>query len=574
MEIRFHTLYARNFLSSGQHGIRYNLDQYNTNLIVGENGAGKSLMIDALCFALFNKAFRKVNKPQLVNTINKKDLVVEVEFSVGQTRYKVVRGIKPSVFDIYEGDKLIPSPANPDDYQRILEKDILRVNYKTFCQVVILGAAKFTPFMELPAASRREVVENILDLEFYSAMGSLIKTQIDETKESIQQITQEIAVIEGQKITVENQLNRQDNVDQRLIERIDQQIENIEIELNDQRTKMNNLLATVSALEAEHESIEDMSPKIKETKTMIATADSIVGTNKKLIRILCDNKQCPTCRQEITEEFRAEKVSATQDRVDKYQTAKSTLNERLHLIEGQQMKKLETLEKINKANQQVILIQNVINTTNQTLVALQGTRADNLSATSTNANESKQHLKDLTKKLRSCQSKLKAVRETHALLVFAQSIVRDGGIKSQLIKKYIPRFNKLINEYLTALDFFVSFEINELFEETIKSRYRDEFSYYSFSEGEKVRINLAILFAWRAIAKMRSNANISLLIFDEVFDGSLDVAGTDEFAKLISVISESTNVWIISHATDNIADKFDNVMEIAKQKNFTTIRQL
>lgn len=572
MQINLKTLKIKNFLSTGQNGLTYQLDQYKTNLIVGKNGHGKSLMIDALCYVLFGRPFRKINKPQLINSINQRNMLVEIEFEVGATQFRIERGMKPTVLNIWSNGILLDQSAAKGDPQNVIEKEILRMNFKTFCQIVILGKASYVPFMELTSKDRREIVEDLLDLEIYSVMMALTKEQIDDTSKSIQLLTSELTVIDSQRVSIEKQLNQQENVDSQILVQLDQQIASVQQDIATKQLEMDNLLAEINDLKTRSTKIPDVRQKTSKLNGLLVEANHHIRDSQKHIRLLSENDKCPVCHQMIEMHFKNENVAHETHTVAQYQQAIGQIEKKLEYLQSISDKKLETLEKINQLNQKVILCKNMMHSAERHITSLRETKVSNLSITSNSIADSKRALKEIIRKIKTTQMQLKTVKETHALLQFAQMLLRDGGLKAQVIKRYVPKINQLINEYLATMDFFVSFELNENFEETIKSRYRDEFSYNSFSEGEKVRINLAILFAWRSIAKIKNSVNVSLLIFDEVFDGSLDNVGSEDFAKLMSAVSDNTNVWVISH-NEPMTERFENIIEVVKEKNFSTFKE-
>lgn len=568
--IYFKTIRWKNFLSTGNSFTEIPLNKAATTLIVGENGAGKSTMLDALSFVLYNKPFRKINKPQLLNSINKKDLLVEIEFSIGPGLFKVVRGLKPAVFEVYQNGRLLNQDADSKDYQEVLEKQILKLNHKSFCQVVVLGSASFVPFMQLSAAHRREVIEDLLDIQIFSTMNSLLKTRISSNQADLIQVEydydltsekikmQQAHLDEMQKNT-EEQIKKLKNDLAEYTQQIDS-----EKELADQKeTKIKSLLETINDKEMvskKHEKLKDLERQLKDKIKKIQ--------NEK--DFFTNHDSCPTCKQDIDSGFKCETLLEKENQsrevsegIEKLQQEIKTIVDRISTIS--EINSLVTdlnIEKITHNNS----IQGLIKQCKK--VAEEITTLQKKSDDYAVNDDKMKEYEDALEKF--AEQKNELLKDKDALQV-ASLVLKDTGIKARIIKQYIPIINKLINKYLAALDFFVNFELDENFNETIKSRFRDEFSYASFSEGEKMRINLAILFTWRAVAKLRNSASTNLLIMDEVLDGSLDSNGTDEFLKILNNLTQDTNTFIISHKTDQMYDKFTNVLKFEKHKNFSRI---
>jgi DNA repair exonuclease SbcCD ATPase subunit len=566
--ILFKTIKWKNFLSTGNVYTEINLNKNDTTLIVGENGAGKSTLLDALSFVLYNKPFRKINKPQLLNAINRKNLTVEVEFDIGTAHYKVVRGLKPTVFEVYMNDRLLNQDADVRDYQDVLEKQILKLNHKSFCQVVVLGSASFVPFMQLPAASRREVIEDLLDIQIFSTMNVLLKEKItaNNTKVVDNEHQYELTA-EKIKMQHEHILAMQKNNNE--------QIEKYKADLK----------AATERIDTEKAEIEALDDAIISLKEAVSDKDTITKRHNKVqvlesqladkirrikdeISFLENHDNCPTCKQEIDEQFKCNTVEAKQ--IDEASTGMEQLRQEIENLHTkiEQAAKIQAelsdlnIRKYTASNNINGLIQQCKKLAND-ITEIQQKNDDFI------MNDDKMiELEQLIDQLVELKSEL--LKEKEALNI-ASIILKDNGIKARIIKQYIPVINKLINKYLAAMDFFVQFELNENFDETIKSRFRDEFSYASFSEGEKMRINLAILFTWRAIAKLRNSASTNLLIMDEVLDGSLDSNGTDEFLKILSNLTQDTNTFIISHKVDQLYDKFAHIIRFEKHKNFSRI---
>ena len=568
--ILFKKVRWKNLLSTGNIFTEIDLTKYNSTLIVGTNGSGKSTILDAISFALYNKPFRKINKPQLINSINGKDLVVEFEFVVGSNYYKIVRGIKPNRFEIYKNDILLNQDADSKDYQEVVEKQIIKMNHRTFSQVVVLGSSTYVPFMQLAAAARREVIEDLLDLQVFTTMNTLLKSKISVNQDSIKQAKYDSDLID-EKINIQNSyidsLNKdvQNKVDEN-VEKIQQTQDEINVCNVDVTTKNN----TIDDKLKQTANIDKLTKRMEKSVILKEkTIDRISKLNKE-IKFFHDNDDCPTCKQGIQHEFKSEAITTKQTQLDEIQ-------QNLTLLEQDYNTTVTEISKINVIQKEIQLIQQEVTrlqteiTSKKKFIKYLQDEIDALGSNTANVDAEKQKLKDLKKLKQEAEDKKQKLLEDYEILQAASALLKDGGIKTRILRQYIPIINKLINKYLAAMDFFVQFEIDEQFNETIKSRFRDEFSYNSFSEGEKMRINLAVLFTWRAIAKMRNSAATNLLIMDEVFDSSLDSNGTDEFLKIIQTLTADTNTFIISHKTDQLFDKFHNVIKFEKTKNFSRI---
>jgi len=568
--IFFKKIRWKNFLSTGNSFTEIDFSKNNTTLIVGENGAGKSTMLDALSFVLYNKPFRKVNKPQLLNSINKKDLIVEIEFDIGSHMYKIVRGLKPAIFEVYQNNKLINQDAETKDYQEVLEKQILKLNHKSFCQVVVLGSASFVPFMQLTAAARREVIEDLLDIQIFSTMNSLLKEKISNNSNKLMEVEYHYDLT-SEKIKMQNehivamQRNSEEQIE-KLRKELKHQTDLIELEKNEIETLDEQILSLRA-------SIEDQEQVNKKQKTLQRLDIQLSDKISKLqadIEFFTSHDSCPTCKQDIDNAFKCETVDAKQAQIQETQQGIEKLKEEITTIQEKIQQIADVSSKISSLNIDKITRSNSITGLVQQCkkIAKEIKDLQDKSDDLIMNDDKMKELEDLLDKQR--EEKTELLKDKDALNI-SSIILKDNGIKARIIKQYVPVINKLINKYLAAMDFFVNFELNENFEETIKSRFRDEFSYASFSEGEKMRINLAILFTWRAVAKLRNSASTNLLIMDEVLDGSLDSNGTDEFLKIINTLTQDTNTFIISHKTDQMYDKFTNVLKFEKHKNFSRI---
>lgn len=560
----------KNFLSTGNAYTEIDLSKSNTTLIVGENGSGKSTFLDALTFALYGKPFRKINKPQLLNSINKKDLVAELEFMIGKNQYKIVRGLKPSVFEVYQNGKMINQNAESKDYQEVLEKQILKLNHKSFCQVVVLGSASFVPFMQLSAAARREIIEDILDIQIFSTMNSLLKERVATNTSSLNKVDYEYELT-SEKIRMQNEhiaIMQKNNAEQ--IEKYKSEHESYRLRIYEEKTTIDKVDEQISKLNdsiLDHEKVDSKARKLSILETQLETK---ITKLQEDIEFFHNHDTCPTCRQDIDETFKCDTITTKNTSMEETLSGVAQLRNEINNIRDR-LKNIATIKsQITDLNIEAVRHSNNITGLRE--------QCDKLSAKITELLDKTEEYVNNDDKMKELETKLGAltVDKTEILkdrdaLGVTSIILRDNGIKSLLIKKYVPVINKLINKYLAAMDFFVNFELDENFNETIKSRFRDEFSYASFSEGEKMRINLAILFTWRAVAKLRNSASTNLLIMDEVMDGSLDSNGTDEFLKIILNLTHDTNTFIISHKTDQLYDKFTNVLKFEKHKNFSRI---
>lgn len=537
--------------------------------MVGENGSGKSTMLDAIIFALYGRPYRSINKPLLVNSITQKNTRVELLFSIRNKDYKVVRGIKPNIFEIYENDVLIDQSANVKDYQEILEKRILKLNLKSFTQIVVVGSAGFVPFMQLNPADRRSVIEDLLDIDIFTKMFILLKDKITNNKQLITNTTHSIELLE-QKINLIKKhiqdiknINQKDNDDKQV--KIDYLNKKIEIS----RKKITDTLAEIKILSdsiTDNNKVNLKNKKLSELKFQFKhKVDSI----EKEIKFFDEKDDCPTCNQHIDSDFKKKKISECKHKKEELVDANKKLILEIDAI-TKRIDEITTIQtQINTLNTNILTENMSINIDQNTVKQLQ------LDIKSVNINldltEKQNELSQFNGELKNTQDKNKELVDTRTLYDIASMLLKDGGIKTKIIKQYVPVINKLVNKYLASLEFFVQFELDEQFNERIRSRFRDDFTYSSFSEGEKMRIDLSLLFTWRAVAKLRNSASTNLLILDEVFDSSLDYTGTDEFLKLLEQLTSDTNVFVISHKGDQLFDKFHSVIRFEKVKNFSRI---
>jgi DNA repair exonuclease SbcCD ATPase subunit len=566
--IVFKKIRWKNFLSTGNIFTEIELNKSATTLIVGENGAGKSTLLDALSFALFNKPFRKINKPLLLNSITKKDLVVEIEFTIGSNNYKIVRGIKPNVFEVYQNGSLLNQSADSKDYQDILEKQILKINFKSFCQVVVLGSASFVPFMSLPTGQRREIIEDLLDLQIFTSMNVILKQRITSNAEDLIKHEANKTIVEEKMKLVKKHLIEIQNNNEKIISEKNERREQTNTQVNvldDEYWKLDNKRKD---LEEKMVDEKELTSSMKKLTALKHKFEAHLSSQKEQIKFFTDHDNCPTCKQEIDETFKCDMVQNNQERVKElednlevvaknYVETNNKINEMMNIqteINNTKMDIHKISTKISSLIEYRTQLENEINTIQKTV------KEDN-----------SDQLNKLVVELKEAEYVLNELHDLKQTYQAVSVLLKDGGIKAKIIKQYIPIINKLINKYLSSMDFFVQFELNEEFNETIKSRFRDEFSYASFSEGEKMRINLAILFTWRAVAKLRNSISTNILIMDEVMDSSLDSNGTEEFMKVLTQLANDTNTFIISHKTDQFYDKFTSVIKFEKHKNFSKV---
>lgn len=568
--ILFQKVRWKNLLSTGDVWTEINFTKSKSTLIVGENGAGKSTILDAVCFGLFGKPFRKINKPQLVNSINRKGMLIELEFKIGHRQYLIRRGQKPSVFEILQDGNIINQNSEAREYQDYLESNILKLNFKSFQQIVILGSASFTPFMQLPASHRREIIEDLLDIQIFSTMNSLLKDKITINRTSLYQVDYEIKgaaeKIELYKKHIESLKQNNDEI----IAQKQAQIEELctQIDFAD-----SGIVGIQHQIEQLNNSIEDHNKVLSKSSkfTLLSRQlDSKLDKLKKEIEFFYESDDCPTCRQGIAHQHKSEIVEKNHKQVAEIESGREKL-----LVELDQVN--ARLTEITNINTQITLLNR---SATDNLIHIQmwkdmitgiNKEITNLKTNNKQIDTNTEELKVLKEQLRAALQSKEDLTKEKAVLDVASVLLKDSGVKTKIIKQYIPVINKLVNKYLAAMDFFVAFELNENFEETIKSRHRDDFSYESFSEGEKMRIDLALLFTWRAISKLRNSASTNLLIMDEVFDSSLDNNGTEEFLKIISTLTADTNLFIISHKGDQLFDKFHSLIKFEKHKNFSRI---
>ena len=558
----------KNFLATGNNFTEIQLDRNPTTLIIGENGAGKSTVLDALCFGLFGKPFRGVNKPQLLNSVNNSSCLVEVEFKIGSKDIKVIRGIKPNVFEIYINGKMYNQDAHSRDYQKYLEQQILKLNYRSFTQVVILGSSTFVPFMQLKARHRREVVEEILDIQIFSLMNMLLKQKLKNIFDDIRDIDYKFELT-SEKIQLQNQYidDVKKNKDKIITEKTnliasnEEEIFSRKSVIEKLQQENDNLLSKIS----DNEKVKKNYTKLKDIKSTLVEKHK---AHSRVVDFFENNDDCPTCQQHIDEIFKREMISNKQKDVTKFSNGLKELEEELKKSKDRQKEISDIANKIRENEVQIAKDHSSVVQLEKFNSTLEAERAQ-LETGDVSKSDYKK-LKELKNELIRINEQKTKLKEDQTYAEAVKNMLQDTGIKTKIIKQYLPIMNKLINTYLTSMEFYVNFTLNENFEETIKSRYRDEFTYDSFSEGEKMRIDLALLFTWRAIAKMKNSTNTNLLMLDEIFDSSLDSTGTDEFLKILNTLSDE-NVFVISHKQDVLVDKFRSTIKFEKVKNFSHV---
>lgn len=568
--IHFKSIKWKNLLSTGNVFTEIVFDKHKTTLIVGENGAGKSTILDALSFGLYGKPFRKVNKGQLVNTVNGKGTVVELVFGIGKKEYKIVRGIKPNVFEIYSDDNLIDQHADAKEYQEMLETQILKLNQKSFAQIVILGSASFVPFMQLPTNHRREIVEDLLDIQIFSTMNSILKDKIAYNKikatDADYKVRGTAEKIEMHKKHIESLKQNNDE----LIVQKQQQLEKVNHDIAVANTQVENINTEIETLSSSIGDHDKVRKKLEAIQDVARKVDSRLDRIKKDISFFESHDDCPTCRQGIDHEHKETILEKNNTQVVEIEQGKQQIMAELASINSRLTDIATISSTISTKNKEVSELLVQIRTWSG-FVAQINKEIEDIGNNTKQIDANNEEIKQLKEALKAAITEKEELSKDKQVYDIAATLLKDTGIKTKIIKQYIPIINKLINKYLAAMDFFVSFELNENFEETIKSRFRDEFTYDSFSEGEKMRIDLALLFAWRAVAKLRNSASTNLLIMDEVFDSSLDSSGTDEFLKILNGLTGDTNTFIISHKGDQLFDKFEHVIKFEKHKNFSRI---
>ena len=566
--IHFKKIRYKNFLSTGQQFIEIQLDRSAKTLVVGENGAGKSTMLDALCFGLFQRAFRSIKKEQMVNSINEKDCVVEVEFLIGQNEYKIVRGIKPNIFEIWCNGVMLNQDAAVRDYQKHLESTILKLNFRSFTQVVILGNASFVPFMQLRARHRRQVVEEILDIEIFSKMNLMFREKVKAQDELIKQSDFNSQLIEGKIDSQKKHIEDMSGNNQQLIDKKQIEIQQAQTDIDNYKLDIDRVSAEKTALQNEIIDETKINNKYKQLHNMEAKLENTCSKHKKDLQFFETHNDCPTCQQTIDEAFKTSIIDKKKNKVIEIDSAMGQLVKEITTTETRLSKINETMVAIREKELLINRYETSISEIKKYMVNKEH-EIDELSDDKFTTGVATGQLTELQEQLTEAESVKVKYKDEKNYLDTARYLMQDTGIKTKIIKQYLPIMNQFINKNLADMDFFVNFTLDDEFNETIKSRYRDEFNYHSFSEGEKLRIDLAILFTWREIAKMKNSMNTNLLILDEIFDSSLDASGTDEFMRILTNKLAKENVFVISHKGDTLIDKFPSILKFEKYKNFT-----
>ena len=565
--IKFESIEYQNFLSSGDTPTKIYLSDHKTTLVVGSNGAGKSTMLDALSFTLFGKAHRDIHKPQLVNSINQKKCLVTVEFSIGTNKYKVVRGIKPNKFEIWRNGELLNQEAHARDYQKLLENNILKLNHKSFHQIVVLGSSNFIPFMQLKPRHRREVIEDLLDIGIFTKMNAVLREKLSNVRGEINHIDGQITVQKEKIELQEKHIKEIKSIDDDNKQAVQDEIDELQLQVDGLGEK-NDELREQLITEVKDEDITELRQKQNELNKFEGKISQKLERYKSEETFFTDNTTCPTCTQELTEEVKSSSLKRIRGTLEELESGHKVLTDEIDSVG----------DLFDKTQAELLRIRNVgqeINTNSNNITTLQGriTSLQEKLGQENDTSGSEQYLSELYTQLNDCVKEHAEYTEALSYSQAVAELLTDGGIKAKVIKQYLPVINKLINQYLQVLDFFVLFNIDEEFNETIKSRHRDDFSYTSFSEGEKSRIDLALMFTWRQIARMKNSTNTNLLMLDETFDSSLDSDGVDNLLKILATLDKDTNTFIISHKTDVLDGKFENKLRFEKVNNFSKMVQ-
>ena len=567
--LTFKTITWKNFLSTGNHPTSVSLDSDNTSLIIGTNGAGKSTILDALTFSLYGKSFRKINKGQLINTTNEKNCFVEIEFTVNSTEWRVERGIKPNIFKIYRDGEELNQNSSAIDQQKWLEQNVLKMNYKSFTQIVILGSSSFVPFMQLPTNSRREVVEDLLDIKIFSSMNEIVKCRLRLVKD-------EIKTLELKKDNLKDKVEMQKNFIQQIEDKSQEDIAFKEKNINHLLTEENDLMNKneeinndVVVLQTKMTSLEGSASKLREYGNIKGKLSQKISGIVKEHKFFTENRVCPTCSQDIEETFRVNRISDSQSKAEELQKGYTELMDAIKKEEERESQFQQISGDLSKLLNGITQNNTHINGCQKQIKRLEH-EIQTITSQIANRNTEHEKLEEFRNNLQDTFETISEKKEKITYLDFTYNLLKDGGVKTQIIKKYLPIINQQANKYLQMMDFYINFKLDEEFTETIESPIHEDFTYQSFSEGEKMRIDLALLFTWREIARMKNSVNTNLLIMDEVFDSSLDGFGTEEFLKIIRFVIKDANIFVISHK-EGLEDKFDNVIKFEKQGNFSRI---
>ncbi len=567
--IIFEKVSWKNFLSTGNHFTEVNLDKHKTTLIVGGNGAGKSTILDALTFGLYGKAFRRITKPQLVNTTNEKNCLVEIEFFVNSRKWTVVRGIKPNIFKIYRDGEVLDQDAHALDQQKWLEQNVLKMNYKSFTQIVILGSSTFVPFMQLTASNRREVIEDLLDIKIFSTMNNFIKDKIRVIKEDVK-------TLELKKESLNDKVTMQKDFIEELKSRSEgdileknNKIKELGVEVDTQIEKNQLLQADIDDLIKNQEEVADASKRLIKLNNLKGKITQKVSTITKEHKFFTENRVCPTCTQDIEEEFRINKIDDAQNKAKELRSGYEELEEALKTEEKRERHFTALSKEITQLTHGISKNNTRVSGCTKQIRDLES-EIQTLTTQLENRNTEHEKLETFRSNLQDTYTQLVDKKEKISYYDFTYGLLKDGGVKTKIIKKYLPLINQQVNKYLQMMDFYINFKLDEEFNETIESPIHEDFSYSSFSEGEKSRIDLALIFAWREVARFKNSINTNLMLFDEVFDSSLDGVGTEEFLKIIRFIVKDANIFVISHK-GGMEDKFDNCIKFEKMKGFSRV---
>ena len=567
--ITFQKIKWKNFLSTGNQFTEVNFEEHPTNLIVGTNGAGKSTILDALTFVLFNKPYRKINKPQLANTTNERECLVEIEFSINSRQYIVRRGIKPNVFDIVVNGNQLHREADDRSMQRILEENILKLNYKSFTQIVILGSSTFVPFMQLTSSNRREVIEDLLDIRIFSAMNNIIKETLKEKKNQVKSLDLKRETLKDKMKMQKNFIEELENRGKANIEANEQKVDKLLKEVDVYIEENEKTEEEVKVRTKKQEEVTGATQKLSKLNNLKGKISNKVATITKEHKFFNENTVCPTCQQDIEEEFRLNRIEDAQNKAKELKEGYDELANTIK-FEQQRERQFTTLsQEITKLTHDISQ-NNTRISINQRQIRECEHEIQTITSNLQNRNTEHEKLEEFKENLHKTIEELADKKQEIVYNDFAYSLLKDDGVKTKIIKKYLPFINQQVNRYLQMMEFYINFQLNEEFNESVKSPIHEDFSYSSFSEGEKMRIDLALLFTWREVARVKNSANTNLLIMDEVFDSSLDGFGTDEFLKIIRYVIKDANIFVISHKTDML-DKFENVIRFDKIKGFSRI---
>ena len=569
--ISFKKIRWKNFLSTGNNFTEVDICKNKTNLIVGENGAGKSTILDALTFSLFGKPFRKINKPMLVNSINEKDCLTEIEFSIGKNDYKVIRGIKPNVFEVYCNDQLWNQESTTVDQQKNLEQNILKMNYKSFTQIVVLGSSTFVPFMRLPVVQRREIIEDILDIQIFSTMNVVLKDKIRENRDELKEFDYQLDLLNEKIQLQKNYLLELDKKNKADIVKKEEKIVDLVNSENTQYLLIEKTNKDIENIQAKITEYSSSSNKLKKLNTFLIKLSSKLKTCQKEHEFFEKNHVCPTCTQDISDQLRTDKLTSGKNKIDEMLVGYNDILSAIGEEENRFTKWNELSEEITNSNNIISQANFKVNQLRKSIGEVDVEIKD-LETEGVDKKEAYVKLENLVGDKKELNFQLSESKKDKDVLSVASQLLKDNGIKTRIIRKYLPTMNKLINQYLQGMEFYVNFSLDENFEETIKSRYRDQFSYASFSEGEKARIDIALLLTWRSIAKLKNSVDTNLLILDEIFDGSLDQQGGSDLGWILRNFDDSVSIYVISHK-EQLNDKYDRTLNVEKVKNYSVVRE-